>query len=57
MFLLLKYGGFPFQNDLKDVDPFCKTDLDIWDCFERESFILKLTFARLIYIFAVILEM
>ena len=27
--------GLPFQNNLKDLDPLCKMDLDLWDCFGR----------------------
>ena len=23
----------PFQNNPKDLDPSCKMDLDVWDCF------------------------
>ena len=23
---------FSFQNNQKDLDPSCKTDLDLWDC-------------------------
>ena len=26
---------FSFQNNLKDLDPSCKTDLDLWDCLGR----------------------
>ena len=26
-------GVFPCQNNLKDLDPSCKMDLDLWDCF------------------------
>ena len=32
--------GFPFQNNLKDLDPPCKTDLDLWSCFGEENSIL-----------------
>ena len=28
-------GVFPFLNNLKDLDPSYKTDLDFWDCFGR----------------------
>ena len=27
----------PFLNNLKDLDPSCKTDLDLWDCFGRKK--------------------
>ena len=27
----------PFQNNLKDLDPSYKTDLDLWDCFGRKK--------------------
>ena len=27
----------PFLNNLKDLDPSYKTDLDFWDCFGRET--------------------
>ena len=30
----------PFQNSLKDLDPSYKTDLDLWDCFERKKICL-----------------
>ena len=26
---------FSFQNIPKDLDPSCKMDLDLWDCFGR----------------------
>ena len=26
----------PFQNNLKDLDPSYKMDLDFWDCFGRK---------------------
>ena len=29
--------GFPFQNNLKDLEPSCQMDLDLWDCFERRK--------------------
>ena len=28
---------FSFQNNLKDLVPFYKTDLDVWDYYEREK--------------------
>ena len=27
----------PFLNNLKDLDPSYKTDLDFWDCFGRKK--------------------
>ena len=27
----------PFLNNSKDLDPFYKTDLDLWDCFGRKK--------------------
>ena len=27
----------PFLNNLKDLDPSYKTDLDLWDCFGRKK--------------------
>ena len=29
--------SFTFQNNPKDLDLSYKTDLDLWDCFEREN--------------------
>ena len=31
---------FTFQNDPKDLDPSCKTDLDLWDCLGRVNLVL-----------------
>ena len=31
---------FSFQNNLKDLDPSCKTDLDLWDCLGRVKLVL-----------------
>ena len=31
---------FSFQNNLKDLDPSCKTDLDLWDCLGRLKLVL-----------------
>ena len=28
--------GLPFQNNLKDLVPSCKTNLNLWDCFGRK---------------------
>ena len=30
-------GGGPLKNSLKDLDPSCNTDLDLWECFGRET--------------------
>ena len=38
--LVIRQGFFPFQNNPKNLDPSCKTDLDLWDCLERVKFIL-----------------
>ena len=31
---------FSFQNNLKDLDPSCKTDLDLRDCLGRVKLVL-----------------
>ena len=31
---------FCFQNNPKDLDPSCKTDLDLWDCLGRVKLVL-----------------
>ena len=31
-----KTGFFSFQNNPKDLDPSCKTDLDLWDCCKTD---------------------
>ena len=31
---------FSFQNNSKDLDPSCKTDLDLWDCLGRVNLVL-----------------
>ena len=31
---------FSFQNNPKDLDPSCKTDLDLWDCLGRVKLVL-----------------
>ena len=31
---------FSFQNKPKDLDPSCKMDLDLWDCFGRVKLVL-----------------
>ena len=35
-----KMEFFSFQNNLKDLDPSCKTDLDLWDCLGRVKLVL-----------------
>ena len=30
----------PFLNNPKDLDPSCKMDLDLWDCFGRKKICL-----------------
>ena len=34
-FFAYKTEFFSFQNYPKDLDPFCKTDLDLWNCLGR----------------------
>ena len=46
---------FSFQNHPKDLDPSCKTDLDLWDCFGRVKLVLQ-NFIGLIKLFEVKLE-
>ena len=31
---------FSFQNNPKDLDPSCKTDLDLWDCLGKVKLVL-----------------
>ena len=31
---------FAVQNNPNDLDPSCKTDLDLWDCFGRVKLVL-----------------
>ena len=31
---------FSVQNNPRDLDPSCKTDLDLWDCYGREKMVL-----------------
>ena len=38
---------FSFQNNPKDIDPSCKTDLDLWDCLGRVKLVLKQNFTGL----------
>ena len=39
---------FSFQNNPKDLDPSCKTDLDLWDCLGRVKLVLLQNFIGLI---------
>ena len=39
-FLGYKTEFFSFQNNPKDLDPSCKTDLDLWDCLGRVKLVL-----------------
>ena len=32
---VIRQTFFSFQNNPKDLDPSCKTDLDLWDCLGR----------------------
>ena len=34
------FSIFPFQNNPKDLDLFCKTDLDLWDSLGRVKLLL-----------------
>ena len=47
---------FSFQNCPKDLDPSCKTDLDLWDCLGRVKLVLLQNFIGLIKLFEVKLE-
>ena len=47
---------FSFQNNPKDLDPSCKTDLDLWDCLRRVTLVLWQNYIGLIQLFEVILE-
>ena len=37
-----KTGLFPFQNNLKNLDLSCKTDIDCWDCFRKENLMAEI---------------
>ena len=39
-FFAYKAEFFSFQNNPKDLDPSCKTDLDLWDCLGRVILVL-----------------
>ena len=39
---------FSYQNNPKDLDLSCKTDLDLWDCFGRVKLVLQQHFIGLI---------
>ena len=47
---------FSFQNNPKDLDLSCKTDLDLWDYLGRVKLVLLQNFIGLIKLFEVILE-
>ena len=51
-----KTDFFPFQNNSKDLDPSCKTDLNLWDCLGRVKLVLLQNFIGLIKLLEVILE-
>ena len=36
-FLSHKTWFFPFQNNPKYLKPYCKMDLDLWNCFGRKK--------------------
>ena len=38
--LAIRQSFFSFQNNPKDLDQSCKTDLDLWDCFGRIKLVL-----------------
>ena len=40
--------SFSFQNNPKDLDLSCKTDLDLWDCLGRIKLVLLQNFIGLI---------
>ena len=40
VFLRLYDGVFFFQNNSKDVDPYYKTDPDLWDCLGMVKLVL-----------------
>ena len=46
-FFRYKTEFFPFQNNPQNLDPFYKTDLDLWD---------RLGMVKLVQLFVVILE-
>ena len=56
VFLRLLDGVLSFQNHLKDLDPSCKMDIDLWDYLGRVKLVLLQNFIGLIKLFEVILE-
>ena len=38
--VVLRQSFFSFQNNPKDLDPSCKTDLNLWDCLGRVKLVL-----------------
>ena len=45
---VVRRSFFSFQNNPKDLDPSCKTDLDLWDCLGRVKLVLLQNFIGLI---------
>ena len=41
VFLCLSDSVFSFQNNPKNLDPFYKMDLDLWDCLGRVKLVLQ----------------
>ena len=37
---VIRPSFFFFQNNPKDLDPSCKTDLDLWDCLGSVKLVL-----------------
>ena len=37
---VIRQSFFSFQNNLKDLDPSCKMDLELWDCLGRVKLVL-----------------
>ena len=37
---VIRQSLFSFQNNPKDLDPSCKTDLDLFDCLGRVKLVL-----------------
>ena len=55
-FFCYKTEFFRFQNNLKNLDLYYKTNLDLWDCSGRMKPILQQNLIGLILLFVVILE-
>ena len=56
IFLRLYDRVFSFQNNPKNLDLSCKTDLDLWDCLERGKLALEQNVMGLIQLFVAIVE-